>query len=60
MLPSLKGDSPEAAYLLELKDALDRCARQPGRGLMEIRTVSGYEPAQVMRDLEQQLGGFNP
>ena len=60
VLPSLKGDSPEAAYLQELKGGLDRCARQPGRGLMEIRAVSGYEPAQVMRDLEQQLGGLNP
>ncbi|HQG92728.1 MAG TPA: hypothetical protein PLN27_13770 [Acidobacteriota bacterium] len=55
VLPGLAKDSPDRAQLVRLKSALERAAAQPRRGLLELRQLTGYDAAQVLKDLEAAL-----
>lgn len=50
-LKAAKAGSEEAKYLAELKAGLDRGAVNPAEGIQQVRLVSGYELAAVLRQL---------
>jgi hypothetical protein len=55
-LASARAGSPEAAYLAQLKAALDRGVANPGQAVTEVRLLSGNELAVVLGELAPARG----